>query len=102
VDRLDWCFDYFDKRDFEVNLISARIVKSAAFECDWAGAVEETSSPASAVGDSSWEPVLTLPRERTVRFQIVRTAAWRNPGAAPRAPLLNLNQWILLLNFTEF
>jgi hypothetical protein len=45
-----------------MNLISVRIVKSAAFECDCAGVVEETSSPASAVGGSSWEPVLTLPR----------------------------------------
>lgn len=59
----------------EMNLITARIVKSAAFECDWAGVVEETNSPASAVGGSSREPVLTLPLERTVRFQIVRTAA---------------------------
>ena len=65
----------------EMNLIPVRIVKSAAFECDWAGVVEETSSPASAVGGSSREPVLTLTYvsgrspERTVRFEIARTAA---------------------------
>jgi hypothetical protein len=59
----------------EMNLITVRIVKSTAFECDWAGVVEETSSPASAVGGSSREPVLTLTPERTVRFEIARTAA---------------------------
>lgn len=47
--------------DLEMNLITVRIVKSAAFECDWAGVVEETNSLASAVGGSSREPVFNPP-----------------------------------------
>jgi hypothetical protein len=61
VDGLDWCSTILTNPGLEMNLITARIVKSAALECDWAGVVEETSSPASAVGGSSREPVLTLP-----------------------------------------
>lgn len=59
----------------EMNLITVFIVKSAASGCDWAGVAEGTSYPASAVGGLSRESVLTLPPERTVRFQIVETAA---------------------------
>ena len=58
-----------------MNLITVRIVKSVVSECDWAGVTKGTSHPTCAVEGLSRESVLTLPRERTVRFQIIGTAA---------------------------